>query len=185
MKKILFSLLLALLGISALFAADKRVYVSKHINPHAPAIDGRGDDPCWEKAEWAGGFTQDRPALRRGAQRGHRVQGHVRRQEPLCPGPLPRQHRPAPSSAAWRAATTSTATTSRSTSTATSTSAPPSASRSTPPASRATHPLRRQHRPGLHLGPDLVRQDRRSTPTAGRPRWPSPSASCASPAGTS
>jgi hypothetical protein len=62
MKKILFSLLLALLGIMALSAADKRVYMSRHINPHAQAIDGRGDDPCWQKAEWAGGFIQDDPS---------------------------------------------------------------------------------------------------------------------------
>ena len=62
MKKILFSVVMAiLLGSAPCSAADKRVYLSKHINPHAPAIDGRGDDPCWEKAEWGGGFTQDDP----------------------------------------------------------------------------------------------------------------------------
>ncbi len=61
MKKILFALLLALLGISALFSADKRVYLGKHINPHAPTIDGRGDDPCWDKVEWGGQFVQSEP----------------------------------------------------------------------------------------------------------------------------
>lgn len=61
MKKALFALLLALLGLAALDAADKKVYVCKHINPHAPAIDGRGDDPCWQKVEWSGGFTQSEP----------------------------------------------------------------------------------------------------------------------------
>ncbi len=61
MKKILFLLLMTLLGIIALFPADKRVYLSKHINPHAPTIDGSGDDPCWEKVEWGGGFTQTDP----------------------------------------------------------------------------------------------------------------------------
>ena len=53
--------MMALLAIGSLFAADKRVYLSKHINPHAPAIDGRGDDPCWEKAEWGGQFVQTDP----------------------------------------------------------------------------------------------------------------------------
>ncbi len=61
MKKILFTVLMAILAITSLFSADKRVYLTKHINPHAPAIDGRGDDPCWEKVEWGGGFTQDDP----------------------------------------------------------------------------------------------------------------------------
>jgi hypothetical protein len=61
MKKILFLVVMTILLISALFSADKRVYLSRHINPHAPAIDGRGDDPCWEKAAWSGGFTQTDP----------------------------------------------------------------------------------------------------------------------------
>ncbi len=61
MKKALFALLMALLGLAALDAAEKKVYTCKHINPHAPAIDGRGDDPCWQKAEWSGGFTQSEP----------------------------------------------------------------------------------------------------------------------------
>ena len=61
MKRILFMIMLAILGIMSLSAADKRVYLSKHINPHAPAIDGRGDDPCWDKVEWAGQFVQSDP----------------------------------------------------------------------------------------------------------------------------
>jgi hypothetical protein len=61
MKKILFAALMALLGIMGLFSAEKRVYLSKHINPHAPAIDGRGDDPCWDKVEWSGQFVQSDP----------------------------------------------------------------------------------------------------------------------------
>lgn len=39
----------------------KRVYVTRHVNPHAPAIDGRIDEPAWEKVEWAGGFIQREP----------------------------------------------------------------------------------------------------------------------------
>jgi len=61
MKKIIFILMLALLAIMSLFAADKKVYTSKHINPHAPTIDGLGDDACWEKAEWGGQFVQSDP----------------------------------------------------------------------------------------------------------------------------
>jgi hypothetical protein len=61
MKKIIFTLMLALLAILSLYGADKKIYTGKHINPHAPAIDGRGDDPCWEKAEWGGRFVQSDP----------------------------------------------------------------------------------------------------------------------------
>jgi hypothetical protein len=61
MKKTLFALLIALLGALAAQAADAKVYIARHINPHAPSIDGRGDDPCWQKAEWSGGFTQSEP----------------------------------------------------------------------------------------------------------------------------
>jgi hypothetical protein len=61
MKKMLFFVLMAILAIASLFSADRRVYHSKHINPHSPAIDGKGDDPCWEKAEWSGGFMQTDP----------------------------------------------------------------------------------------------------------------------------
>jgi hypothetical protein len=40
---------------------QKRVYTAKRVNPHAPAIDGKLDDPVWEKAEWGGGFVQREP----------------------------------------------------------------------------------------------------------------------------
>jgi hypothetical protein len=47
--------------VTNVWAADstiaKKVYHVKHINPHAPVIDGRLDDPAWEKAEWATHFT--------------------------------------------------------------------------------------------------------------------------------
>src|SRR5512137_1273478 len=61
MKKIFFAVMMLLLWLGTMFAADKRVYLSKHINPHAPAIDGKGDDPCWEKVEWGGQFVQTDP----------------------------------------------------------------------------------------------------------------------------
>ncbi len=61
MKKMLFAILLILLALAGLQAAEKKVYQCRHINPHPPAIDGRGDDPCWDKVEWGGGFTQDDP----------------------------------------------------------------------------------------------------------------------------
>ena len=31
------------------------------INPHAPKIDGRLDDPVWENATWVSGFRQSSP----------------------------------------------------------------------------------------------------------------------------
>jgi hypothetical protein len=52
---------MTLLLIASLFAADKRVYLSKHINPHAPAIDGKTDDPCWDKVAWSSQFVQSDP----------------------------------------------------------------------------------------------------------------------------
>lgn len=39
----------------------KKVYMAKHVNPHAPVIDGRLDDEVWKKAEWGGDFTQREP----------------------------------------------------------------------------------------------------------------------------
>ncbi|MCK6559761.1 carbohydrate binding family 9 domain-containing protein [candidate division KSB1 bacterium] len=41
--------------------AAKKMYHTKHLNPHPPVIDGRLDDPVWEKLEWAGDFTQREP----------------------------------------------------------------------------------------------------------------------------
>ncbi len=61
MKKVFLMILMLLLGLAKSPAADKKVYLSKHINPHAPVIDGRGDDPCWAKVEWGGGFVQTDP----------------------------------------------------------------------------------------------------------------------------
>ena len=40
---------------------EKKIYHTKHLNPHSPVIDGRLDDAAWEKAEWATNFTQREP----------------------------------------------------------------------------------------------------------------------------
>jgi len=42
-------------------ATERRVYWTKHVNPRAPVIDGRLDDPCWRQVEWATDFIQYRP----------------------------------------------------------------------------------------------------------------------------
>src|SRR4030042_4994088 len=42
----------------------KKGYTPPHINPRAPAIDGRLDDSVWEKVGWEGGFIQFRPVER-------------------------------------------------------------------------------------------------------------------------
>ena len=39
----------------------KRSYITAHVNPHVPSIDGRIDDPVWEKVEWQGDFIQREP----------------------------------------------------------------------------------------------------------------------------
>ncbi|MFQ5674543.1 MAG: DUF5916 domain-containing protein, partial [bacterium] len=47
-----------------LFASDeitKKIYVTKRVNPHPPIIDGRLNDPIWQKVEWSGDFTQRQP----------------------------------------------------------------------------------------------------------------------------
>ncbi len=41
--------------------APVKAYTTAHVNPHAPAIDGRLDDPVWAKVPWEGGFTQRKP----------------------------------------------------------------------------------------------------------------------------
>ncbi len=59
------SFLAVLFLFSILFASDgtteKKIYIAKPVNPHPPAIDGRLDDPVWDKVEWQGDFTQRRP----------------------------------------------------------------------------------------------------------------------------
>ena len=39
----------------------KRSYITAHVNPHVPSIDGKIDDPVWEKVEWQGDFIQREP----------------------------------------------------------------------------------------------------------------------------
>jgi hypothetical protein len=38
-----------------------RVYQTAHVNPHSPKIDGRFDDPAWDKVAWETGFVQREP----------------------------------------------------------------------------------------------------------------------------
>ena len=40
---------------------EKRVYRAAHVNPHPPVIDGKIDDPAWEKVPWSGDFIQREP----------------------------------------------------------------------------------------------------------------------------
>ena len=40
---------------------EKRLYTAKYINPHPPVIDGKLNDPIWEKGGWEGGFIQREP----------------------------------------------------------------------------------------------------------------------------
>ncbi len=49
---------------AASFAAEPpaaRIYKTRHVNPHAPRIDGRIDDPAWDKVDWQGDFVQREP----------------------------------------------------------------------------------------------------------------------------
>ena len=67
MKKLTF-----IMGMIALAAAlpalgqteAKKIYKASHVNPHAPKIDGRLDEPVWDKVAWEGGFVQFRPVER-------------------------------------------------------------------------------------------------------------------------
>ncbi len=40
---------------------EKKIYVTKHVNPHAPIIDGKVNDPIWNKVEWESDFIQRDP----------------------------------------------------------------------------------------------------------------------------
>jgi hypothetical protein len=42
-------------------APVKKTYVAAHVNPHAPAIDGKLDEVVWAKAAWEEGFVQSEP----------------------------------------------------------------------------------------------------------------------------
>ncbi|MDQ1352078.1 MAG: hypothetical protein QG657_2384 [Acidobacteriota bacterium] len=39
----------------------KKVYITKHVNPHAPVIDAKPDDPTWETIPWETNFIQRAP----------------------------------------------------------------------------------------------------------------------------
>lgn len=55
------AVVLALLAPAFAAQVEKKVYVTRHVNPNAPAIDGRFDDPAWDKVEWESGFVQRDP----------------------------------------------------------------------------------------------------------------------------
>jgi hypothetical protein len=40
---------------------QKRIYSTRHINPHPPKIDGELTDEVWQKGDWAGNFIQRSP----------------------------------------------------------------------------------------------------------------------------
>lgn len=40
---------------------EQRVYRAAHVNPHPPVIDGKIDDPAWNKVPWSGDFIQREP----------------------------------------------------------------------------------------------------------------------------
>jgi len=42
-------------------SSEKKIYTTRHINPHPPTIDGKLDDPVWQKIAWEGDFTQRDP----------------------------------------------------------------------------------------------------------------------------
>jgi len=58
--QILVFLLIAVFGAGNLYA-QKKVYVTKKINPTPPVVDGVLDDPTWQIVPWADDFTQVRP----------------------------------------------------------------------------------------------------------------------------
>ena len=58
---ILIFLFLGLVVLNSAPAEGKKVYQTRRINPHAPVIDGKIDDPAWKKVSWAGNFIQRKP----------------------------------------------------------------------------------------------------------------------------
>ena len=63
MKKALLFLFIFLLFLQFANADSpvKKVYITSNINPHPPVIDGKLDDPVWDKVSWAGDFIQRSP----------------------------------------------------------------------------------------------------------------------------
>jgi len=59
--RILFFTGLCLMLWSNTLLANKKIYTTKRVNPHAPVIDGHLDDPAWVSAKWGEGFIQQQP----------------------------------------------------------------------------------------------------------------------------
>ena len=63
-KKLLpFFIILFCLQFAYSESPEKKTYLTNHINPHAPVIDGKLDDPVWDKVLWAGDFIQRREQM--------------------------------------------------------------------------------------------------------------------------
>ncbi len=63
MKKIFIFLFLVLVSLQLSYAdlPERKIYVTSPINPHPPVIDGKLDDPVWDKVIWGGDFIQRSP----------------------------------------------------------------------------------------------------------------------------
>jgi len=63
MKKKLLPLFIILFCLQFAYSEspEKKIYLTSHINPHSPVIDGKLDDPAWDKVIWAGDFIQREP----------------------------------------------------------------------------------------------------------------------------
>jgi hypothetical protein len=63
MKRILLIMFINLLLLQFAYAdsSEKKIYITNNINPHPPVIDGKLDDPVWEKVEWGDDFIQRSP----------------------------------------------------------------------------------------------------------------------------
>jgi len=63
MKKKLFLLFIILLCVQFAYSQspEKKIYLTSHINPHSPIIDGKLNDPVWDKVLWAADFIQRTP----------------------------------------------------------------------------------------------------------------------------
>ena len=63
MKKKLFPLCIILFCLQFAYSEppEKKTYLTSHINPHSPVVDGKLDDAVWDKVPWAGDFVQRSP----------------------------------------------------------------------------------------------------------------------------
>lgn len=61
MLLLLLSMLVTTGPLNASTSPEKKVYVTRHINPHPPTIDGKPGDVVWKKVPWEGGFIQREP----------------------------------------------------------------------------------------------------------------------------